>query len=56
VNVLPILGTTGIVTLVAQYQSTLFWIGLAFNLAGVLYIGRKALQATRHMALMAAQQ
>ena len=51
-NVLPVLATTGVVALVAQYQVQLFWIGLAFNLAGVLYVGNKALQASRHMAMM----
>lgn len=54
-NVLPVLATAGIVALVAQYQVQLFWVGLAFNFAGVLYVGRKALQASRHMALMEAQ-
>lgn len=54
-NVLPVLATTGIVALVAQYQVQLFWVGLAFNLAGILYVGRKAMQASRHMALMATQ-
>ncbi|KAB2311469.1 hypothetical protein F8A87_06585 [Betaproteobacteria bacterium SCN2] len=56
VNVLPVLGATGFVALVAQYQIELFWAGLVFNLAGVFYIGRKALQASRHMALMEAQK
>lgn len=51
-NVLPILGATGIVALVAQYQTELFWVGLAFNAAGVVYVGRKLLQASRHMATM----
>lgn len=51
-NVLPVLGATGVVALVAQYQVGLFWVGLAFNLAGMVYVGRKAVQATKHMALM----
>jgi Cu+-exporting ATPase len=54
-NVLPILGATGLVALVAQYQVQLFWVGLAFNLAGMLYIGRKVWQASRHMKQMTAQ-
>jgi P-type Cu+ transporter len=52
-NMVPILGATGLVALVGQYQVELFWVGLAFNLAGVLYIGTKVVQASRHMALMA---
>ena len=55
-NVLPVLGATGALAFVAQYQVQLFWVALAFNLAGILYIGRKALQASRHMALMGAHQ
>lgn len=53
-NVLPVLGATGVVALVAQYQVELFWVGLVFSLGGVIYVGRKAVQATRHMATMEA--
>ena len=52
-NVLPVLGATGVVALVAQYQTELFWVGLAFNLAGIFYVGRKVVEASRHMAHMA---
>jgi len=51
-NVLPVLGATGLVALVAQYQTELFWVGLAFSLAGIAYVGRKLTAATRHMAQM----
>ena len=51
-NVLPVLGATGVVALVAQYQTELFWVGLAFSLAGVVYVWRKLAAATRHMAQM----
>jgi len=51
-NVLPVLGATGVVALLAQYQTQLFWVGLAFNLAGMLYVGRKVIEVSRHMALM----
>ena len=51
-NVLPVLGATGIVALVAQYQTELFWVGLIFNAAGAVYVGRKLLHASRHMAQM----
>ena len=47
VNILPILGVTGILTLVAQYQIELFWLGLAFNVAGILYIVPKVVKAAR---------
>lgn len=45
VNVLPVLGVTGFVTVVAQYQVELFWLGLAFNLGGILYIAPKVAKA-----------
>ena len=47
VNILPIVGVTGILTLVVQYQIELFWVGLAFNAAGILYIVPKVIQATK---------
>lgn len=41
VNILPILGATGLITLVGQYQIELFWVGLVSNGAGILYVGNK---------------
>jgi len=38
VNLLPILGAVGAITIISQYQVQLFWVGLAFNLAGILYM------------------
>ncbi len=52
-NVAPVLGATGLVAFVAQYQTEFFWVGLAFNAAGVVYVGRKLWLASRHMAQMA---
>ena len=43
-NLLPILGTVGIVTFVAQYQVELFWVGLLFNLGGIFYIANKVIK------------
>lgn len=37
-NFLPILGISGLVALVSQYQIELFWLGLIFNLAGIIYM------------------
>ncbi len=48
VNVLPVLGTVGLVTLLAQYQMQLFWIALAANATGLIYIGRQVAQARNH--------
>lgn len=54
-NVIPVLGATGALALVAQYQTELFWVGLMLNAAGVAYVGRKLAQASRHMAEMRRQ-
>jgi Cu+-exporting ATPase len=54
-NVLPVLGATGAIAFVAQYQTELFWVGIGFNLAGMVYVGTKVIQATKHMTLMRTQ-
>ena len=41
VNLVPILGVTGLVTFVAQYQVELFWVGLVSNLFGIGYMATK---------------
>lgn len=38
VNLVPILGVTGLVTFVTQYQIELFWVGLVFNVFGIAYM------------------
>lgn len=43
-NVLPILGVTGIITFIGQYQVQFFWIGLFFNFLGIFYMGNKVLR------------
>ena len=47
VNILPILGVTGFLTVVAEYQIGLFWLGLAFNAAGILYVAAMVIKATK---------
>lgn len=46
-SILPILGVTGFLTVVAEYQVELFWLGLVFNVAGILYVASKVIQATK---------
>ena len=46
-NILPIVGAAGAVALVAQYQIELFWIGLACNLAGILYMGNRVVKFSK---------
>jgi len=48
VNLVPILGVTGLATFVAQYQVKIFWIGLAFNLFGIWFICNKIIQFRKH--------
>ena len=38
VNLLPIIGITGLATLVSQYQVQLFYVGLFFNFLGIVYM------------------
>ena len=40
-NILPILGVTGFVVFVTQFQTELFWLGIISNLAGIIYIADK---------------
>jgi len=49
-NVAPVLGATGLVTFAAQYQVEFFWVGLAFNVAGIAYIGSKLAGAIKEHA------
>lgn len=41
VNLVPILGVTGLVTFVAQYQISLFWVGILSNIIGIIYMANK---------------
>ncbi|MEK7142799.1 MAG: hypothetical protein AAB785_01185 [Patescibacteria group bacterium] len=38
VNILPIIGISGVVTVISQYQIQLFWVGILFNIAGIIFI------------------
>ena len=51
VNIAPVLGATGLVTFAAQYQVELFWVGIAFNLAGIAFIGNRLWKTTKEHAL-----
>ena len=46
-NVAPVLGATGLVAFVAQFQVELFWIGLLFSFAGIAYVANKLVKPTR---------
>jgi len=44
VNLVPIIGVTGLATFVAQYQIKIFWVGLAFNIFGIAFISNKIIK------------
>jgi Cu+-exporting ATPase len=50
VNIAPVIGATGLVTFATQYQVEFFWVGLAFNAAGIAYIGNKLFNAAKEHA------
>lgn len=50
VNVAPVLGATGLVAFVAQFQIELFWIGLLFNAMGIAYVGNRLFKASSRPA------
>ncbi|MCK6427611.1 MAG: heavy metal translocating P-type ATPase [Burkholderiaceae bacterium] len=54
VNILPVLGASGLVTLAAQYQVEFFWLGLAASGAGIAFIATQLARATREHARCAA--
>ncbi len=43
-NILPILGVTGAITFVSQYQIQFFWVGLIFNFMGIFYMINRILK------------
>lgn len=43
-NIVPILGIAGTLTIIAQYQTEIFWVGLLFNLFGIMFIGNKIIK------------
>jgi len=47
VNLLPILGIAGFVTIISQYQVQLFWVGISANLLGITYMLRKIVQVRK---------
>ena len=48
VNLAPVLGVTGIVTFVAQYQVELFWVGILSNVVGIGYMTNRIINFRSH--------
>lgn len=44
VNLVPVLGVMGLATFVAQYQIELFWVGIFFNIAGIVYMVKRIIK------------
>ena len=49
VNLVPVLGVTGIVTFVAQYQVELFWVGILSNVVGIGYMTNRIINFRSHV-------
>jgi len=47
VNILPVIGVTGMVAFAAQFQTELFWVGIISNTLGIIYILRRVIKATK---------
>lgn len=52
VNIIPIIGITGFLAVLTQYQIEIFWIGLLFNLGGIVYIAGKISKFKKHLSSM----
>lgn len=46
-NLLPVIGISGVASFVGQYQAKIFWVGLAFNLAGIIFISSRIIKFHR---------
>ena len=51
-NILPILGIAGVATFVSQYQVRIFWVGLAFNLVGIIIMADRIIKFSKISAKM----
>ncbi|MBI2609559.1 hypothetical protein HYW53_00075 [Candidatus Giovannonibacteria bacterium] len=48
-NLIPIIGIAGAFTVITQYQIELFWVGLAFNMFGIILISYKIIRFRGHL-------
>lgn len=48
-NIIPILGIAGFLSVIAQYQVKLFWIGLLFNLLGIVYVSSRIIKFKKQL-------
>ena len=48
-NIIPILGISGALTVIPEYQEELFLVGLAFNVFGLIYISRQIIKFKKQL-------
>lgn len=48
-NIIPILGIAGAFSIIAEYQVKIFWVGLIFNLFGLVFIVTRIIKFKRHI-------
>lgn len=48
VNLIPVLGVTGLASFVSQYQTELFEVGLLMNVLGIIVFSQKIWQLKKH--------
>ncbi|MDP2142852.1 MAG: hypothetical protein Q8J80_01860 [Gallionella sp.] len=46
-NIVPILGIAGFLSVVAEYQVELFWVGLVFSAAGIVYVASMVIKSSK---------
>lgn len=47
-NIVPILGIGGALSIIAQYQIEIFWVGLVFNAFGIVFLISKIIKFKKH--------
>jgi len=52
INIIPIVGISGLAIIVGQYQTELFWLGVISNLAGIAYLSDKLIKLKTLQTIM----
>lgn len=47
VNILPVIGISGAIAIIGQYQTELFWLGIISNMLGIAYMLNKLMKFRR---------
>lgn len=46
-SILPVIGASGIISTIGQYQTSLYWVGLSFNAFGMVFIASRIFKLRR---------